>query len=535
MKKEHRIPENSQTFLFGWSMNQSLLIFFNLLAGSALVALSFTPVFPLDPVNFIFFSFVGLLGALYRPAWALLLLIGMLPYEIINVAPANDWLMLRPYQWLLVLLILALLIRFAWKRLPLETLTFTRWDAFLLVLAGAAGISALGSATPAPALKLSVILFSFLLLYFVCRLYLRTSHDASKVLPFLFSSFLVVACYAILQNILFLEGRESLEVMPGRPNATFAEADWLGGYLAVMITGISALLLTPIVRISLATARLTRATLSLLLFLGFTALIISVSRSAWLAAGAGLALAFTLSLRQAHFLTAYRQKEWGGLQEILLRNLSVLAPFLMALLVVSVSGLSPFDLRDRGQSVGSGSQTITVACDTVVALPEKIDSLETLSLFGCVHIRLEEVTERERAGQYVTRVARSDPNVDIRLAIYEKAMGVLREHWFAGIGFGSIAQSIGTDERGTDLNASNLWLEVWLGAGLIGFVAFVWFWFGLGWTWLRRGYQGRSALGLILVSVWTSATVFNVFNAGLFLAWLFGLMALLIIRDRSSL
>src|SRR3989344_4637561 len=119
---------------FGWSMNKLLLVLFNVFAGVVLIALSFAGVLPLDTVDLIFFSFVGFLCALYRPGWAFLLLVGMLPYEIINIAPESFGITIRPYQWILVLIMLALLVRVALKRFPLEKFVPNIWDILLIVL-----------------------------------------------------------------------------------------------------------------------------------------------------------------------------------------------------------------------------------------------------------------------------------------------------------------------------------------------------------------------------------------------------------------
>src|SRR3989344_9503023 len=101
------------TMPFGWSVNKFLLVIGNIVAGSALIILSHTNVLPLDPVNFLFFSFVGFLCALYRPGWAFLFLVGMLPYEIVTLAPSSFGVSIRPYQWVLVLVTLALAVRLA--------------------------------------------------------------------------------------------------------------------------------------------------------------------------------------------------------------------------------------------------------------------------------------------------------------------------------------------------------------------------------------------------------------------------------------
>src|SRR3989344_6775361 len=123
---------------FGWSMNKLLLVLFNVFAGVVLIALSFAGVLPLDTVDLIFFSFVGFLCALYRPGWAFLLLVGMLPYEIVTLAPSSFGVSIRPYQWVLVLVTLALAVRLALKRFPVEKFAPNVWDIALLVFGASA-------------------------------------------------------------------------------------------------------------------------------------------------------------------------------------------------------------------------------------------------------------------------------------------------------------------------------------------------------------------------------------------------------------
>lgn len=510
-----------------WSVNKWLLLFGNVFFGSLLITLTFTNVFPLDPVNFLFFSFIGLLFALYRPGWAFLLLIGMLPYEHITIAPDGWPLDLRPYQWLLVLILMALLIRVALKRFPLEKFVLNFWDKLLIVFGVSAGVSALMSTDQMVALKISVIIFSFLLLYFCCRLFVRSVDDARMLVPFILSSFMVVACFAIVQNILFLSGWESLEVMSGRPNATFAEADWLGGYLAVIIVGMCAFIAFPFATIERVALKRLRFLFSFFLFVGYVALLVSVSRSAWLAAFVGILFIVLYFGWQKNVWRSIREWDSFGLRDSVSVKLYIVAPGLLALFVVSFFHFTSFDLWDRGKSVTSGEQKITIACERLVTLPEKIVSTEALADFGCVHIRLEEKEVKQNVGAYVTEVFRDDPNVHLRQDIYKKSMAFGREHWFAGIGFGVIGQYLGTDERGVGLNTSNLFLEIWLGSGLMGIAAFGMLWFGLGYRWLSLGIRQQNAGALIVGSVWIATTVFNLFNAGLLLGWFFVFLALL--------
>jgi O-antigen ligase len=160
--------------------------------------------------------------------------------------------------------------------------------------------------------------------------------------------------------------------------------------------------------------------------------------------------------------------------------------------------------------------------------------VKELENYNCEHIRLEEIAQRKAAGEYITEIFRADPNVNIRRNIYEKSFGILKDHWFFGIGFGAISEYLGRDERGAGLNASNIFLEMWLGSGIIGFLAFAIFWFRLGWKWLKASFQEQNALSIALGSVWIVATVFNLFNSGLFLGWFFVMLAFFLISQSQQ-
>lgn len=518
------------TLPFGWSVNKWLLILMNIFAGIVLLLLSHTNVFPLEGTNFFFFTFVGFLFALYRPGWAFLLLVGMLPYENMNMAPEAFGITLRPYQWLLVLVSLALFVRLALRRFPLDKFIPSLWDMAIVLFAISAFVSAYLSDQKTIALKLSVILCSFIVLYFVTRIFVRSLDDARMLLPFMFSSFLVVSIYALVQNELFLYGKESFEVMAGRPNATFSEADWLGGYVGLLLVVISALIASPAFLDKKKMSRFLRYVFSFFLFFGFVALLLSVSRSAWLATGLGIVTIFFIFAWQNGVWRALIERNRVILVDMLHISGHILLPLGVAFLAVYSFHLSPFDLLDRSKSTATGEQKITVACEKEIALPRKVATVAELVGYGCEHIRLEERDTRQAAGEYVTEIFRDDPNVHIRGDIYRKVGSILREHPFFGIGFGNVSTLLGSDERGTGLNASNIFLEVWLGAGIVGFFTFLFFWFGLGILWFYRGVQKFSPLAVILIPLWVTLTLFNLFNSGLLLGFLFVFLALFLIK-----
>lgn len=302
----------------------------------------------------------------------------------------------------------------------------------------------------------------------------------------------------------------------------------------MLVATLTALIVSPSLVAKYISLRQARILFSILLFFGFLALIITVSRSAWLAALVGIAIALGVFAWQRGLFDAFRFWNRYILKRVILLKLFIAIPFLTALLLISVTGLTPFDLFDRGKSLTSGEQKITVSCREEIALPERIEHLTELALYDCEHIRLEERAEQQANGAYVTEIFRTDPNIDIRRDIYGKTIGTLKEHWWSGIGFGVISASLGTDGRGAGLNASNIFLEIWLGAGMVGLIAFVIFWFGLGWKHFSLAIKKHSSLALVFTAVWVCVTVFNLFNSGLFLGWLFFFLACLVMNDQET-
>lgn len=508
-----------------------LLLLGTLLAAVAGVILQNKGVLPFDLPTFLFFSFVLFLFALYRLGWVFLLFVGVLPLESINLAPATfGGMMLRPYQWVAVILLLAVVLRFALKQLPFRLFRPQWFDLLPLLLGLGAFVAILEAPLQSGALKQAFVVASFVLIYVLGRIFLRTLHDVRQTLPFFIVSSLVVCGYALWQNVRFLTGQTSFQVMAGRPNGTFGEADWLGMFVLLAL----AVGLILLFRWILHWLGRSKDAASTGLFLGIEAylilvwvtLIITVARSAWLGALALVGI-FVLGLLFWQKGPLLR----GALRRTALFVFALLMSFLVAIGAVSFFQLSPFQFLNRIESTGSGLQRITVSCDSRdTLLPEKIGGLAELEQYGCRHIRLEDRVTEEQAGHFVTEVFRADPNVSIRRQIYSQVLELLKAYPLFGIGWGSAAVFLGTDGQGTGLNASNVFFEVWLGSGLLGFLAFV-FWWGILAFGAFRQYRGAAGederlLGLFLLSLWSGLTVFDLFNSGILLGFFFLFLAL---------
>lgn len=487
--------------------------------GAISIFLFLAGVFPLAPVNFWFFSVILVLLGLYRPNWCFLFLVAVLPFEIIIVSPDTFLLSLRPYQWIFLTLSIALSVRVCFGRNRFPLFASSHLDYFLALIPIGALIS--GFIGGGQGIRLGIIVVSFYAFYLLGRVFLKTIGDIRIAIVTLFASGLVTAVYGIAQNIAFEQGISSLHaVMPGRPNGFFAEPDWLGFFMALLLAFALARLASTLEQsadnLRHKWARFLFSAALLLPVL--VVLILTVSRSAWLAAVAG---AFTWAVT----MMLIRGKESFHL--VLQSVQTLIIMFVVALLIVIDIPLTRFDLFQRAESTATGFQEITIACDALTNLPAVIQSIDELAAFDCRHINLEDRTALQSAGFSIQTVRRPDPNVAIRSEIYGRTWKEIKAHSVFGIGWGNIGPILGTDAQGSSYNASNVWLEIGLGAGLIGLFGLF---FALGFIvyqgarLVRFRDQSLAVVGAfpLVASFLVMFFVFNFFNAGLLigLVWL---------------
>ncbi|KKQ51432.1 MAG: hypothetical protein US70_C0017G0004 [Parcubacteria group bacterium GW2011_GWD2_38_11] len=590
------------------NMTKKYLILANIILVSFAIWFSNVGLLPFRNLgDFAVFAVLTLILGLYRPGWTFLFFVGALALENINLAPKEIGLSLRPYQFFGFITIIALLVQALSKRLAFALPKFAWYDAMPVIFAVAGFLSALGATDKGMSFKQSIIALSFVALYFLVRIYVQSFEDAKRVVPFFLSSGLVVMIYSIWQNIRFLTGANSFEVMPGRPNGTFTEADWLGIY----ITFIVAVLLTMLYVINrgcvkdndgqisnfparnashieaggqfpLAGQAISNKFLNVQIFkkmgsylfltLSFIVLILTVSRSAWVGAVFVVVvfLKFVLLGNYAELGEGDRSK-WKRLLNILKMQKWQWkkAGMQMLLVLIALGGalviampLTRFQLANRAAST-AGLQKITIACqssgDNIV--PQKILSVDELVNYGCRHINLEDIEKERILGSSIIEVDRPDPNVNIRAEIYQKSWQQIKSNPIFGIGWGSISQILGTDERPAriatpdlidkqsvagggagSLNASNIFLEVWLGSGLLGILSFV---ILLGYipvssigAFLNNGNKNKNGTVILFVMAGLVAVIIpNLFNSGIFLGfvWSYLGVAVGLLRNHKNI
>lgn len=529
------------------------LVLANVLVVFFLILLSNIGILPFKKIeDFGFFTVILLMLALYRPGWMFLIFVGTIPLENINLASANLAITIRPYQFFGVLIIMAIIVRLLLRRSNF-VLAKLKWPDYLVILITLSGfLSLMGAQNKLLSLKLAIIFTSFVMLYFLTRNYVQNIQDIKKILPFFLSSAIMVVLYGIWQNIIFLRGLVSFETMPGRPNATFTEADWLGIFLVLILAMVYALifyfykermreklkageeiknyansssfqipLLFPFFQRGRRKKKLLVTGCWLLVALIYILLILTVSRSAWLSA-----LIITIIFIGV-FLSDLRKSNWKWKATFYLK-LKILASLILSVAIIYVFHLTNFQLFNRVQSTGSGLQEITVACKNEQGAHQLrqlqyLKQVEQLEHFGCRHINLEDIKNEKVAGNIVMTVYRPDPNVAIRGQIYQRSWQEIKNHSILGIGWGSMRAIFGQNKYGHSFNSSNIFLQTWLGSGIVGLLSLLILLFYLLYKAIKSYYFAEElpvkSWNLFIILSWFGIVTANLFNAGIFLGF----------------
>lgn len=521
-------------FMSKLNNTRTYLIVANILLVFFLILLFNVGVLPFRGMgDFAFFTMLVLILALYRPGWGFLFFVGTIALENINLAPDQVGIMIRPYQFFGGLTVVAIAIRLIARRLNFKLINFSFPDYAVALIAITGFVNVLGAMNKGLSLKLSIILTSFVFLYLLTRNYIQTANDLKKIIPFFLSSGIIVVLYGLWQNIMFMNEWKSFEVMPGRPNATFAEPDWLGMYLVLLIATIYALLYflrskkyyaefeenkNILARFNLTTLNLKFFSLYVYLLPTFILLIITVSRSAWLGFLVVTFVYWLVTLTGLSF--NIRDWQWKNLFN---QAGAVVVIFIVSLVGIYLFNLTNFQLANRVQSTGTGLQKIAIACQEIIDLPKNISNVSELEKYNCRHINLEEIEEERMAGNFISEIYRNDPNINVRREIYKKSWNEIKKHPILGIGWGNIGTILGNDERGAGLNSSNIFLEIWLGAGIIGLLAFLavtCYVFFKSARLIINAENNSKILGLFLLLGSLAIIIPNLFNAGIFLGFL---------------
>lgn len=480
--------------------------------------------------DFIFFITLALLLGIYRPSWMFAFFVGTLALENINIAPSSIGLALRPYQLFGFIVIVSIFIQYLSKRLNFSLPKWRWYDILPVTFALGGMLSSFAATNHGATFKQSIVALSFVSLYYLTRVYIQSFEDLKKIAPFFLSSGLIVSIYGIWQNARFIVGNNPFETMPGRPNATFTEPDWFGAYLVFLLSIILTVIYFKIKKNK--SLDLGFAINYAILIPIVVALILTVSRSAWL--GAALVIIGFLKIVLTNGRIKISAWKWN---DCALHSFAVAVTVLISLLISTQ--LTNFQIFKRAQSTG-GLQNITVACQQETSLNTQsiIGNINELESYGCKFINLEEIEKEKAQGLNVFEIKRPDPTVGIRAQIYTKSIQQIKSHPVFGIGWGSISDILGKDENGNGLNASNIFLETWLGSGLIGFLSLV---ILLGFILVKSSIQylnkkitDKTAVSLVALG-WFAIVIPNLFNSGIFLGfvWVYLAVAVSLLNEKK--
>lgn len=518
------------------SYKRRLIFIVNILAVISMITFSNLGFLPIENlIVFGVFSVLIFVLVWYQLDFIFILFIGSIVLENINLAPVELGLSVRLYQLLGGVIFLVTLLKLIFGKLEIKLPKFCWRDGLILIFILSGFISSIFADNQILSLKQSVIIASFGALYFLFRIFIQNLNDLKKVIPFFLSSSFIVVLYGIWQNWQFMRGGSHFEVMPGRPNAVFTEPDWLGMFLVFVVPILYILIFKNFQSIKeFLVKKLNYFYLSFLI-LTFTLLILTVARSAWLGVGVVTVIYLILTLLNlgSGWKNVFKKLNW---KKFFLQSLIIFSTGIIAISLVYFLNLTNFELGNRVQSTGSGKQEITISCilmfseeqhEFLNSSVKEIENVKELEKYNCRHINLQEIKREESKGNLVTRVYRNDPNVNVRAEVYRKSWQEIKNNWFFGIGWGNIGSILGTDEAGTTLNSSNIFLEIWLGAGILGIVSFLILIIGVLWRGLTCLFKGgdskNKSLGIFLILGIVAIIIPNMFNAGVMLGylWLF--------------
>ncbi|MBD3300572.1 MAG: hypothetical protein GF347_04420 [Candidatus Moranbacteria bacterium] len=371
--------------------------------------------------------------------------------------------------------------RFYWFNLKKEVLAVYAEGRYFLTLLGLlvlfSFIALFNAYNFSYSLKQTIVFILVVFITFLIYWWIKSKKYGLErvVKAFIFASFPILA-FSIYQNVAFEKGLESFQIMAARPNGTFFEPDWLGMYLVFLIALVVPILLNQFssfkkqlqkeekreesfdleeknrldkkALLEFLNVRVAPVWIMIILYLAFITLIISVARAAWVSVilmFGGFLIFSILSL----FFKRINFKVFLNSLFVFLMSLVI---FGLALGSVLVFNLTRFNLNDRFVSIFTREHIITVA--------ERGDE--------SFKINLEEIEYYKKLGYRVVEKMISDENIEIRESVYDSNWELVKQSPILGQGQGAT-----TARRDYLYNASNVFWEWWISAGLGGLVVFV--------------------------------------------------------------
>lgn len=430
------------------------------------------------------------------------LLVFLIPFEIYKL-PVGGIIHLRPYQ--IAALVLLLMVGYHYLagkistgdlmrplKSPISKILFIYFLISLISLVNAPDLK--------NGLQDTLILLSFLIIYWLVAYFVHTASDAAAALFTIVLSGFFASLVGLAQIIAYKAGMKLIEVMPGRPNSILPEPDWFGFFMVLALASLIAVKYLKQKDTKLAAFKVFRSNYfqSIIHVLFYMMIILTVARASWLAAIAiiGFFIFLIFIYKNNSIYSAFSE------------GLKILVVFLVSLGIIYSFSLTDFSLKNRFLSIITREEVHAVATD-----PESGEEIS---------ISREKAEEYKKKGIEVKKKKVKDVNVLRRTESFTDSLDIAFKHPVLGIGFGGI-----TTVFGEGINANNIFIEILVATGVIGLMVFMPIFYyifreGIYCFIKRRGSENIGFLFFILLGL-IAMTIPNVFNSGLFLGffWLY--------------
>lgn len=434
------------------------------------------------------------------------LLIFLIPFEIYKFELLNGVVSLRPYQVVTAVLLVLIgyysvtgKIKIAELLAPFRFSTTRLFSAYFLISV----ISIANALDIKNSIQETLVLLSFLAIYWLVLFFVRSKRDVQDVWYTLLISTFLVGIYALVQVIAYKFGLESIEVMPGRPNSLFPEPDWLGFFMVFSLVIVAAIrglqprfLDDSIFGIIPNILKIFHSQSFYFLFqvLLYTVVILTIARASWLAA---------IGVMGFYLLLVFLNKE-NPFRLAFLEAGKTIVVLMVSLGIIYALALTPFSLKNRLLSIVTGQEVHAVITDSETGKEISIDK--------------KKVEDYRKKGIEVKTKKVRDVNISRRTESFTDNFDIVLKHPFLGIGFGGIQSAFGQG-----INANNIFMEVWIATGTLGLIIFATVLYCIAREWCvlyfkKRSKHNSAYLRFVILGL-VAIIIPNIFNSGIFLGF----------------
>lgn len=421
-----------------------------------------------------------------------------IPFEIYKLRLGN-LISLRSYQAVAVLLLIFLAYFYFKGKIKTEEL-FAIFRSPISKLLAVYFIVSLISLINSPDIKNGIqetlVLLSFLTIYWLVLFFVRTEKDVRNIFYIIIASGTVAALIGLVQVAAYKFGLGLIEVMPGRPNSILPEPDWLGFFMVFALAVLIAVQYFESFDVKLFWVKILRNKYFYygINVLFYIVIILTIARASWLA-GIGMVGLYL-------FLIFIDKNNPFG--QVFVQGFKILFFLFLGLAVIYIFSLTPFSLKNRFLSIVTSQETHAIAVDPKTGKE--------------VSIEKKKIVDYKKQGIEVKEKKVQDINILIRRESFTDNFDIILKHPFLGIGFGGIETAFGNG-----INANNIFMEVWIGSGIVGLIIFVLIFYCVFREWLfyyikKRTGENKAYLYFIILGL-VAVIIPNIFNSGLFLGF----------------